>query len=78
MKKLVNLVLLSITILFSSMHLVSANSLFFFQCKGPNHEHQIIFEHNKLKNNLIQKIQEPDVIQQGRVARETTTLIERV
>ena len=76
MKKLVNLVLLSITILFSSMHLVSANSLFFFQCKGPNHEHQIIFEHDKLKNNLIQKIQEPDVIQQGRVARETTTLIE--
>ena len=58
------------------MHLVSANSLFFFQCKGPNHEHQLIFEHDKLKNNLIQKIQEPDVIQQGRVARETTTLIE--
>ena len=76
MKKLVNLILLSITILFSSMHLVSASSLFFFQCKGPNHEHQLIFEHDKLKNNLIQKIQEPDVIQQGRVARETTTLIE--
>jgi len=52
-----------------------ANPSIFFHCKGSGGEYQIVFEHDDAKKNLVQRIQEPDLIEQGKVGREIKTIL---
>jgi hypothetical protein len=69
-------------LIFSFILLISTNCLaketIFFHCKwikSPQKYHQLIFQHDEKANTLIQIIQMPDVIQQGRVSEETKTVL---
>ena len=52
-----------------------ANPTIFFHCKGSGGEYQVIFEHDESKKNLVQRIQEPDFIERGKVGREIKTIL---
>ena len=55
-----------------------ANETIFFHCKwikSPQNYWQLIFQHDENANTLIQKIQMPDIIEQGRVSEETKTVL---
>lgn len=71
-----------ILLIFSFILLITNNCFaketIFFHCKGinsPQNYYQVIFQHGENANTLIQKIQMPDVIEQGRVSKETKTVL---
>ena len=69
------LIILTVGLHLGGSNEVFANSSIFFHCKGPGLDYQTIFEHDEAENKLIQKIQKPDIIHQGRIASETKTTI---
>ncbi|NVK00959.1 MAG: hypothetical protein HWE12_05400 [Oceanospirillaceae bacterium] len=52
-----------------------ASSPIFFYCEGAGAEYQIIFELDEDQKSLIQRLEEPDPIEQGKVARELETVL---
>ena len=52
-----------------------ASSSMFFYCEGAGAEYQVIFELDEEQKSLIQRLQEPDPIEQGRVARELESVL---
>ena len=52
-----------------------ASSSMFFYCERAGAEYQVIFELDEEQKTLIQRLQEPDPIEQGRVASELESVL---